>query len=69
LLKQANLQVQEVAGSCFCCNFDGFTDAIKKLRKEVEADVILAEPVGSCADLTATIIRPMKKFHDTEVLV
>ena len=69
LLKQANLQVQEVAGSCFCCNFDGFTDAIKKLRKEVEADVILAEPVGSCADLTATIIRPMKKYLDTEVLV
>ena len=69
LLRQANLQVQEVAGSCFCCNFDGFTDAIKKLRKEVEADVILAEPVGSCADLTATIIRPMKKYLDTEVLV
>ena len=45
------------------------TDAIKKLRKEVEADVILAEPVGSCADLTATIIRPMKKYLDTEVLV
>ena len=69
LLRQANLQVQEVAGSCFCCNFDGFTDAIKTLRKEVEADVILAEPVGSCADLTATIIRPMKKYLETEVLV
>ena len=68
-LRQANLQVKEVAGSCFCCNFDGFTNAIKGLRKEVEADVILAEPVGSCADLTATIIRPLKKYLDTEVLV
>lgn len=69
LLLQANLKVKEVAGSCFCCNFDGFTNAIKSLRKEVEADVILAEPVGSCADLTATIIRPLKKYHNTEVLV
>ena len=69
LLRQANLQVKEVAGSCFCCNFDGFTNAIKGLRKEVEADVILAEPVGSCADLTATIIRPLKKYLDTEVIV
>jgi G3E family GTPase len=69
LLRQANLQVKEVAGSCFCCNFDGFTNAIKSLRKEVEADVILAEPVGSCADLTATIIRPLKQYLDTEVIV
>ena len=69
LLRQANLRVKEVAGSCFCCNFDGFTNAIKGLRKEVEADVILAEPVGSCADLTATIIRPLKKYLDTEVIV
>lgn len=69
LLKQADLKVAEVAGSCFCCNFDGFIQAINSLRKDVEADVILAEPVGSCADLTATIIRPLKKFHNTEVIV
>ena len=69
LLKQANLKVAEVAGSCFCCNFNSFVDAIHSLRRDVEADVILAEPVGSCADLTATIVRPLKKFHNTEVIV
>lgn len=69
LLKQANLQVAEVAGSCFCCNFNGFIEAIHSLRSNVEADVILAEPVGSCADLTATIVRPLKKYHNTEVIV
>ncbi|MBO7140650.1 MAG: cobalamin synthesis protein P47K, partial [Prevotella sp.] len=69
LLKQANLKVAEVAGSCFCCNFNGFVDAIHSLRRDVEADVILAEPVGSCADLTATIVRPLKKFHNTEVIL
>ena len=69
LLKQSGLQVAEVAGSCFCCNFNGFIDAIRSLRCNVEADVILAEPVGSCADLTATIVRPLKKYHNTEVIV
>lgn len=69
LLKQSGLQVAEVAGSCFCCNFNGFVDAIRSLRRDVEADVILAEPVGSCADLTATIVRPLKKYHNTEVIV
>lgn len=69
LLKQSNLQVSEVAGSCFCCNFNGFVDAIHSLRSNVEADIILAEPVGSCADLTATIVRPLKKYHNTEVIV
>ncbi len=69
LLRQANLKVAEVAGSCFCCNFNGFVEAIRSLRSNVEADVILAEPVGSCADLTATIVRPLKKYHNTEVIV
>ena len=69
LLRQANLKVAEVAGSCFCCNFDGFVNAIHTLRNNVEADFILAEPVGSCADLTATIVRPLKKYHNTEVIV
>ena len=69
LLKQATPHVAEVAGSCFCCNFNGFVDAIRSLRKDVEADVILAEPVGSCADLTATIVRPLKKYYNTEVIV
>lgn len=69
LLKSSGLDVKEVAGSCFCCNFNGFVSAIKNLRSEIEADVILAEPVGSCADLSATIVNPLKKFYNTELLV
>lgn len=69
LLKQATPHVAEVAGSCFCCNFNGFVEAIHSLRRDVEADYILAEPVGSCADLTATIVRPLKMYHSTEVIV
>ncbi|MBR1378554.1 MAG: cobalamin synthesis protein P47K [Bacteroidaceae bacterium] len=69
LLEQAGLKVSEVSGSCFCCNFNGFTDAIRSVRQEAMADVILAEPVGSCADLSATIMQPLKKYWNTELLL
>ena len=69
LLSLNDLKVAEVSGSCFCCNFNGFTDAIQNIRKEMAADVIIAEPVGSCTDLSATIIQPLKKYWNTEITV
>ncbi|MDR0349378.1 MAG: cobalamin synthesis protein P47K [Tannerella sp.] len=69
LLSLNNLQVAEVSGSCFCCNFNGFTDAIQKIRSEVAADVIIAEPVGSCADLSATIMQPLKQYWNRELQI
>jgi len=55
------LAVSEVAGSCFCCNFNGLIDAAGSLCRESRSvDVLLAEPVGSCTDLSATIIQPIK---------
>ncbi|MDR2038925.1 MAG: cobalamin synthesis protein P47K [Bacteroidales bacterium] len=69
LLSLNNLQVAEVSGSCFCCNFNGFTDAIQQIRTDVAADVIIAEPVGSCADLSATIVQPLKQYWNREVSV
>jgi G3E family GTPase len=68
LLACEGLKVAEVSGSCFCCNFNGFADAAKHLRSNVAAGVIIAEPVGSCTDLSATILQPLKKYlkHDFE---
>ena len=37
MLRQGRLAVAEVAGSCFCCNFNGLVDALKKL---VETEVL-----------------------------
>ena len=67
LLHHQGLQVAEVNGSCFCCNFNGFVDAIHQLMRDVNPDVILAEPVGSCADLSATILQPVKRFLADEL--
>ncbi len=65
-LEQANGTVLEVSGSCFCCNFNGLVDALSNAVKENGCEIVIAEPVGSCTDLSATIIQPLKeKFQDT----
>jgi Ni2+-binding GTPase involved in maturation of urease and hydrogenase len=69
LLSHKNVNVVEVSGSCFCCNFNGFIDALKQVRANAQADVIIAEPVGSCTDLSATIIQPLKDNMRQELLV
>ena len=66
-LRTTGSQVAEVSGSCFCCNFPGLVGAINKLTAEANAEVILAEPVGSCTDLSATIVQPLKDKKGGEV--
>ena len=53
--------VREVSGSCFCCNFNGFVDAIRYIGEKNDGGLIFAEPVGSCTDLSATIMQPLKE--------
>jgi Ni2+-binding GTPase involved in maturation of urease and hydrogenase len=62
-LLSSGLSVFEVTGSCFCCNFDGFASRIKAMAENERPDVILAEPVGSCTDLIATIFKPIQIKH------
>jgi Ni2+-binding GTPase involved in maturation of urease and hydrogenase len=62
LLASSGLQVAEVSGSCFCCNFNGFIDAVQKYGIDRSVDYIIAEPVGSCTDLSATIMQPLKQY-------
>lgn len=62
LLTGTGAGVREVAGSCFCCNFPGFIAAVDSLAGE-GATCILAEPVGSCTDLSATILQPLKAHY------
>jgi Ni2+-binding GTPase involved in maturation of urease and hydrogenase len=64
ILSRSGSNVREVAGSCFCCNFNGFNDAVKSLI-DSGADCIIAEPVGSCTDLSATIVQPIKALFPT----
>lgn len=63
LLRQAGLPVAEVAGGCFCCRFDQLMAAFDRLLERDAPDVLFGEPVGSCTDLSATVLQPLKRFH------
>jgi hypothetical protein len=62
------IPTREVAGGCFCCRFSLLMDAADQLRRYAP-DVIFAEPVGSCIDLSATILQPLKAYHQAEYAV
>lgn len=58
-LRREGFDVDEVAGACFCCSFDSLIERMQTLTTKQRPDVILAEPVGSCTDLVATVIEPI----------
>ena len=61
-LRAQGFQVGEVPGACFCCKFDDLIDTVGSLSDEKTPDIVIAEPVGSCTDLVATVIEPMREL-------
>ena len=62
-LRAQGFHVGEVAGACFCCNFNELTETVGRLEASQRPDVVLAEPVGSCTDLVATVVQPIRRLH------
>jgi G3E family GTPase len=62
-LREQGFPVEEVAGACFCCKFTDLIDKVGSLESAQHPDVILAEPVGSCTDLVATVVQPLKDLY------
>jgi G3E family GTPase len=65
-LRSQGLSVAEVAGACFCCRFNDLLARVDELRSAGRPDVILAEPVGSCTDLVATVVQPLKDLYGAQ---
>lgn len=63
MLGAHDFPVEEITGGCFCCRFQSLTDAAEKLTADEQPDVFLAEPVGSCTDLTATVSYPLRRIY------
>lgn len=53
----------EVAGGCFCCRLHDLLAMAERLTRDQQPDVIFAEPVGSCTDLVATVVQPLKRLY------
>lgn len=62
-LRQQGFSVGEVPGACFCCKFDDLLATVGDLNESEHPEIILAEPVGSCTDLVATVIEPMRQLY------
>ena len=55
--------VEEIPGGCFCCRFNSLVDAAQRLTDANRPEVFIAEPVGSCTDLVATVTYPLRKLY------
>jgi len=69
LVQAKGYPVQEITGGCFCCRFNSLTDAADRLTREARPDVFLAEPVGSCTDLRATVQYPLSRLYGSDYRV
>lgn len=61
--------VAEVTGGCFCCRFDDLMSVVDRLIEGGTVDAVIAEAVGSCTDLQATVVRPLRKYHGDQFSV
>ena len=65
MLASRGFPVKEIPGGCFCCRFNSLVDAAKSLTAESRPDVFVAEPVGSCTDLVATVTYPLRQMYES----
>ncbi len=63
LAQAAGFAAEEITGGCFCCRFSDFITAVQRFQSASAPEFILTEPVGSCTDLSATILQPIKRFY------
>jgi G3E family GTPase len=66
MLRSRGFATEEIPGGCFCCRFNSLVDAADKLAKENRPDVFIAEPVGSCTDLVATVTYPLRRMYGND---
>lgn len=63
LLRSQGFATEEIAGGCFCCRFNSLVQAAGKLTEAEKPDSFIAEPVGSCTDLVATVTYPLRRLY------
>ena len=63
MLRSQGFATEEIPGGCFCCRFDSLVDAAQRLTDRTRPEVFVAEPVGSCTDLAATVTYPLRRLY------
>ena len=63
MLRSRGFATEEIPGGCFCCRFNSLVEAAGRLSAQTAPDVFIAEPVGSCTDLVATVTYPLRRLY------
>ncbi|MEI6073505.1 MAG: GTP-binding protein [Verrucomicrobiae bacterium] len=63
MLRSQGFATEEIPGGCFCCRFHSLVDASRRLTEATRPEVFIAEPVGSCTDLAATVTYPLRRLY------
>jgi hypothetical protein len=53
----------EIRGGCFCCRYEELETTLRSLDHDRGPSIVLAEAVGSCTDMVATVIRPLEERY------
>ena len=69
MLESRGFPVEEISGGCFCCRFNSLVEAAAKLTQATAPDVFIAEPVGSCTDLVATVTYPLRRIYGDQFAI
>ena len=68
-LKTSGLPVHSVSGGCFCTHLDLLEGVLDEIKTNLLPDIILAEPIGSCIDILATILLPIYEKYAEQFAV
>jgi G3E family GTPase len=69
VLRARGFATEEIPGGCFCCRFNSLVDAADKLTTATRPEVFIAEPVGSCTDLVATVTYPLRRIYGDRFVI
>lgn len=69
VLRSRGFATEEIPGGCFCCRFNSLVDAASRLTAATRPDVFIAEPVGSCTDLVATVTYPLRRIYGDQFAI
>ena len=69
MLRAQGFATEEIPGGCFCCRFNSLVEAAQKLAEQSRPQVFIAEPVGSCTDLVATVTYPLRRLYGKDFTV
>src|SRR6266705_4086759 len=69
MLRAQGFATEEIPGGCFCCRFNSLVEAANKLSARTRPEVFIAEPVGSCTDLVATVTYPLRRLYGDDFIV